>query len=200
MSNISKKDEIRILTAYRTADDVCRSQAIQQFFPLAISQVIKVLERNPFFNYMRADLEQLARIELITVFDTYNEEKEARLTTYACTCIYRRLRDEIKKEKFFQGQHEFSDDQVSLEEDHTYSKQVPMCDSMSALRKLGDMVEHKVLTTRQFQVCRLVIESERLNKAEVARKLKISRQRVGELFRDMSTNLVLKSKLQKSVA
>ena len=208
MESISKETEAALLREYQNGNQNVFDRIFQQFEPLAMSRVRKIIAND--CEHLRAELESEAKEALWRAADTFDLERDCRFSTYATkyidTAILSMMSEQRKRlkrtKKYFQqspvecvvgGGSDYeveivSTDQFPCRDESILPELTPFCNP----------TEHKIIN----MICNdedIWHKNGNLNNASIARKQGISREAVRKALKNLRSNRHLKSRLQSLV-
>ena len=207
MRRISEEEAV-LFQEFQSGDKSAFTKIYQQFKPLVISRVNKIIDKN--CNHLRDDLESIAIEALWNAAKTFDLERGCLFTTYATCCIDRTIQrhlskyDEEKQHIKEYSYETFGQCVVAANSEGGYeiavTDQFP-CHDESILSELTLLCKPEELAILGL-ICSdqdVWYKNGNLNNAEIARKLGISREAVRRTLTKLRTNQFLKPTILKLV-
>ena len=200
MGDTSKEEEVTLIQEFQSGDERAFTKIYQQFKPLVISCVNKLIDQN--CDHLREELESAADEALWNAVKTFDLERGFLFKTYVTSCInhaiqrqirkYRKERQHIKEYSY----ETFEEFVVNPNSDDGYEILVTdpfPCHDEPILSELTPFCKMK-----ESAIIGLIYNDEdvwhkngNLNNAAIARKLGLSREAVRQIIANLRTNRLL---------
>ena len=202
MGYTSKEEHAALIREVQNGDEKAFTKIYQQFKPLVISCVNKLIDQN--CDHLREELESVADEALWNAVKTFDLERGFLFTTYATSCINHAIQRQMRKyckerqhiKEYSHETFEFVVDPNSDEDDEIAITDPFPCHDEPPLPKLTPFCKTKKESTIIELICNnedVCHKNGKLNNAAIGRKLEISRQAVGRIIANLRTNQLLKS-------
>ena len=191
------EEEAALFQEFQSGDESAFTKIYQQFKPLVINRVNRVIDKN--CNHLRDDLDSVANEALWNAAKSFDLERGCLFTTYAIRCIDRTIQRQMRKydeerQHIKEYSHEtFEEFVIDPNSDGDYEILVTdlfPCYDESILSELTPFCK-----TKESAVIGLIYNDEdvwykngKLNNAAIARKLGISRETVRRIIANLRTN------------